>query len=785
MQSDTTFGNIINLDLGLAEFLLAQSPFGVFLVNSEQQIIFVNETLSHILDYSIEELTQSSVNQMFRETEVDELEEIFSHAFSEDSHGLLKPLYKLTAKAKSGRFFQSELRIKPFLQKGFLYCTFQELSTHLSASHKTNQILKRLSAAVDVAQVGTWELDFTNNWLTWDENMYKLIGAKPTDFSSPFSAWDAVLHPDYKDYYEKTTRAILKGKENNFRLEFKIVQPSGEERYLVAKGILERDESDFPIRMVGVDYDVTDIRVKEEEKKRLIEFQKIILNSTNYAIFTKDINGFVSSFNNGAEEMFGYKKEEMIGKESTDRFHESDEFEKRRKELNELHNIDLKNGLEVLLYETENGLDQKRAYNLIRKDGSKFKAVLTVSTLKKMNGDIEGYMTIARDVTEERQKENKARELSNFRNFIIESNNYAIFTEGTDNQFSSFNTGAEKMLGYTAEEMIGKARPMILHDTNEFGSRAKYLSEKYNTEVLPGLDSLLFEAKHGLDRIHYWTFIKKDGTRIKVHLSVTELLNDKKEHKGQLAIAYDVTNKWEAEQRLEKNAKTLERKNKELEQFTYIASHDLQEPLRTIANFTGLVSKNPVIVNDPKLKQYFQFINQGTERMQNLVKCLMDYSLLGKTVEFVQVDLQEIAEEITLELKDKIEEKKATINFSQLPKVDGITFELKQLFLNLISNGLKFQKKGVNPVINIKASFMRGKWQFCISDNGIGIDDKYKNKIFMIFQRLDTENKSKGHGIGLSHCKKIVEHHGGQIWVESILNEGSQFYFTLSNTKNQ
>lgn len=162
----------------------------------------------------------------------------------------------------------------------------------------------------------------------------------------------------------------------------------------------------------------------------------------------------------------------------------------------------------------------------------------------------------------------------------------------------------------------------------------------------------------------------------------------------------------------------------------------------------------------------------------------MDYSLLGKTPAFTPIDLQKIADEVMAELKPIIEEKEATVNFCRLPILYGTRSEIKLLFLNLVSNALKFQNKNIKPIVNVKATYNKSVWQFCISDNGIGIDDKYKNKIFMIFQRLNTNNNYQGHGIGLSHCKKIVESHGGQIWVESKLNEGSQFYFTLANTQN-
>ncbi|MEL6926413.1 MAG: PAS domain S-box protein, partial [Bacteroidota bacterium] len=396
---------------------------------------------------------------------------------------------------------------------------------------------------------------------------------------------------------------------------------------------------------IAIAHDITNLKLKEKQARELGEFQNVILNSTNYAIFSKGESGTFSSFNRGAEELTGYSAEEVIGIHNPIILHDRDEFRQRAQELSKEYNVDLKPGLDTLMFEREKGLDKTSCYTLVRKDGQRLKVAMSLSELKNEEGHIKGHMCIARDITAEKLKEEKARDLSDFRDFIINSNNLAIFTEGPDNLFTYFSKGAEKMLGYKAEEMVGKHRPAILHDVEEFEPRAKYLSEKYGMDIKPGLDSLLFETRMGLDNVHDWTFIRKDGKRIKVNLSITLIKNNDGTDRGILAIARDVTQQKNDALRVKKYAETLENKNRELEQFTYIASHDLQEPLRTIANFTSLINRSGMVEKDPKLRQYFEFIAGGTERMQNLVKCLLDYSRLGRTAEFVPVDTQQIMKE--------------------------------------------------------------------------------------------------------------------------------------------
>ncbi len=230
---------------------------------------------------------------------------------------------------------------------------------------------------------------------------------------------------------------------------------------------------------------------------------------------------------------------------------------------------------------------------------------------------------------------------------------------------------------------------------------------------------------------------------------------------------------------LERTAK-LERSNQELEQFAYVASHDLQEPLRTISNFVGLLEKKyPPNATDDHYR-YFQFIVKATSKMQNLIRDLLEISRVGRNVSFTEVDCNKIVLDVLAEMEASIKENNAAIHFSGLPFMIASEIELKRVFQNLISNALKFKKKNGLPEITIRANDNGDEYLFELEDNGIGIEEEYTNKIFNIFQRLHSTAEYPGTGIGLATCKKIVALHNGRIWVESKLGKGTTFYFTIS-----
>ena len=234
------------------------------------------------------------------------------------------------------------------------------------------------------------------------------------------------------------------------------------------------------------------------------------------------------------------------------------------------------------------------------------------------------------------------------------------------------------------------------------------------------------------------------------------------------------------ERKVRQRTSEMESKNKELEQFAYVASHDLQEPLRTIAGFAHLLQKDYGHRLDENGHIYLNYLSQASDRMKTLIKDLLDYSRLGREKEAMPVDCNRLLEEVLADLGGSIRESGARIHSGDLPSIRAYPTELKLLFQNLITNAVKFRQPGRCPEISISAAAVEGQWNFVVSDNGIGIERQFLERIFIIFQRLHNRTEYEGSGIGLAHCKKIVELHGGNIWADSQPGSGSRFHFTIS-----
>lgn len=301
--------------------------------------------------------------------------------------------------------------------------------------------------------------------------------------------------------------------------------------------------------------------------------------------------------------------------------------------------------------------------------------------------------------------------------------------------------------GYTKEEVIGKTSEELNLISAE---------EKAN-----GLE-VLFTRKNGE------TFFAI------VSYGIIEISNEK----YTITSYQDISERKKAEVQLNQSKIELEGKNKDLEQFAYIASHDLQEPLRTISNYVGLFEKQYKGKLDNNSDEYLNFISSATRRMQTLIHDLLEYSKIGRDKTTIEIDCNQLLMEVLNDMAVPINESNANIKSAKLPTIKGYAI-LKSLFQNLISNAIKFRKKETPAIVNITVQSQNKNWLFAIKDNGIGIDKTHHDKIFKVFMRLHSSEEYPGTGIGLAQCKKIIELHQGKIWVESEPEKGSTFYFTI------
>ena len=254
---------------------------------------------------------------------------------------------------------------------------------------------------------------------------------------------------------------------------------------------------------------------------------------------------------------------------------------------------------------------------------------------------------------------------------------------------------------------------------------------------------------------------------------------------GTFGLSRDITALKEAEEKLVEERNLLARSNAELEQFAYVASHDLQEPLRAVASCVQLLKKRYGGKLDARADEFITHAVDGTKRMQALITDLLSYSRVGTHAHaFETVSCEEVLDDALANLSVALEESGTSIKREPLPTLQADPSQLGQLFQNLIGNAVKFRAEGRRPEISITAKRDKSEWIFAVADNGIGIEAQYFERIFRVFQRLHTRTRYPGTGIGLAICKKIVERHGGRIWIESRPEEGTTFFFTLPEAQS-
>ncbi|MDB5256124.1 MAG: hypothetical protein JWM14_819 [Chitinophagaceae bacterium] len=344
---------------------------------------------------------------------------------------------------------------------------------------------------------------------------------------------------------------------------------------------------------------------------------------------------------------------------------------------------------------------------------------------------------------------------------IFENVEDVVYQMDFDGIVLNISPSVYAMIGYTAEEIIG-GPSTCLYETDEERNVHLHLLSKDGSlndyEVTVETKEGVFKHVSVNSRIIY------DAHGAPHHID---------------GVIRDLTERKTYELQIETQNQQLQIKNKELEQFAYISSHDLQEPLQNLLSVSHTISEEYKGKLDEKADTYLNFINQSASRMQELVKGLLNYARIGKSEELIKVDTQRLVQDILSDIQSYIKAHDAKITVEELPVVNGYPIELKQLFSQLIGNAIKFRKPGVKPEITISAQKQIGFWLFAVQDNGIGIDRKDQEKIFMIFKRLHNRNEYDGTGIGLSHCKKIVALHGGNISVHSTPGKGSTFNFTI------
>jgi PAS domain S-box-containing protein len=346
----------------------------------------------------------------------------------------------------------------------------------------------------------------------------------------------------------------------------------------------------------------------------------------------------------------------------------------------------------------------------------------------------------------------------------VECADDAILTTTVAGIVTSWNVGAEKLYGYSEQEMLGQPGSVLVPREHADEARAM-VEETVSARKAVRLDTVR---------------LRKNGTLVDVSVTVTPIFDAAGEVIEVAAIARDMTERKRTENSLVERSRQLETSNQELEQYAYVASHDLQEPLRKMASFCQLLARRYQGQLDEQADQYIAYVVDGARRMQEMINDLLTFSRVGRSLAVTaEVDCNQVVERARIDLAAAIEESGASIMVTgTLPTVRGEWARLVQLFENLIGNGIKFHGKEP-PRVDISAVPDGTGWRFAVADNGIGIEPQYADRIFALFQRLHSRAEYPGTGIGLAVCKKIVESYGGTLRFDSRPDEGTTFYWTM------
>jgi two-component system sensor kinase FixL len=522
-----------------------------------------------------------------------------------------------------------------------------------------------------------------------------------------------------------------------------------------------------------------------------------ILDGATDAIITIRHDGAIESFNGAAERLFGYSAAEVMGKNVNllmpDPYHgEHDQYLRNYLESGVSKIIGI--GREVLglrqdgttfpmdLAVSEVCLGDQRLFTGIVRDISKLKNTMSQlasahDVLQQRAEELEKARSLSIDA-ERRTRDQAARTQA-----ILDGASDAIITINIEGSIESFNQAAERIFGYSVDEVVGKNVNMLMpspyHEEHD-----GYLDNYLTT----GISKIIGIGREVLG-------LRKDGENFPMHLAISDVkLGDRRIFTGIVRDITDLRNTMQlltaANAELARQAQQigqmnfdLSRSNEELKQFAYVASHDLQEPLRKVTAFCQMLRDDYGDRLDDNARSYIQFAVDGALRMKTLVQDLLAYSRVetqGKPLEPTNAD--DACAEAIDNLAVAIEEASAIVQRDPLPAVLADRAQLVRLFQNLIGNAIKYHGDK-SPRVHISATAADGGWEFRIRDNGIGIDPQYFERIFVIFQRLHGREEYSGTGIGLAVCKRIVERAGGRIWIESKPGAGSEFCFTLSKSE--
>ena len=493
-------------------------------------------------------------------------------------------------------------------------------------------------------------------------------------------------------------------------------------------------------------------KLAEEALRDSEERFRAVAETATDAIVAADKSGHITYFNPGAERIFGYAARDAIGRPLTllmpQRFHDAH-----------------RQGLARFLTTGEARV-VGRTVELVgqRKDGTEFPLELSLASWK-VGGDT-FFAGILRDITERKRAEELLRASEErFHLMVTHVEDYAIFMLDVEGNVATWNAGAERIKGYRADEIIGRHFSCF------------YVS--YDVQAGKPEQLLQEAVRRGRCEDEGWR-VRKDGSQFWANTVITALRDQHRTLLGFTKVTRDITERTRLEQEIQQHSVALEAANKELDAFSYSVAHDLRAPLRAIDGFSRILLEDHAPTLAPEAQHYLNVVRKNSQRMGLLIDDLLAFSRLSRQLLNKQpVRPADLVRQCVDELRAEQQGRRVEIAIGDLPACQADPALLKHVWMNLMSNALKYTRKQEMAVIEVGSREQSGACVYFVKDNGVGFDMQYADKLFGVFQRLHRPEDYEGTGVGLAIVQRVIHRHGGRVWAEAAVNQGATFYFTF------
>jgi PAS domain S-box-containing protein len=730
------------------ETLLNHAPLGVYLVDADFRISEVNPValpvFGGIPGGVVGRDFDDVIHILWEKEYADEVVSTFRHTLETGESYRAPERAQYRADRGVTEYYEWTLDRIPLPDGRFgVVCYFRDISTQVQAREEIARSEERFRAFVTASSDVVYQMS-----PDWTE-MRNLQGRDfLPDAKSPIRNWiDKYVHPDDRAHVRAAIQEAIRTK-SVFQLEHRVIRKDGALGWTFSRAIPLRNAQGEIVEWFGAAADVTERKRAEQAVARLTEHSEqqrrlyqTILSSTPDLIYIFDLNHRFTYANEALLAMWGKTAEEAIGKNCLELGYEPWHAAMHDREIEQV--IATKRSIRGDV--PFSGTHGRRIYDYI-----------FVPVLDK-NGDVEAIAGTTRDVTDRKLSEERIRDSEERLRFMAESMPQKIFTAKPNGEMDYFNWQWMEFTGLTFEHLQGWNWTEVIHPDD-----AAENLRVWRHSVDSGEPIQLIHRFRRADGAYRWHLTRAHAMRA----------ND-----GKVTMWIGSSTEIHEQKDTEEN---LRRANQDLEQFAYAATHDLQEPLRSITIYSDLLSKRYGARLEGQALEFLNYMRGGATRMEMLVRDLLSYTHAGKLEAPIELtDAGDCLRIALANLAAAIDESGAQVSSESLPTLRVYGTHLQQIFQNLIGNAIKYRCPDTAPIVHVTARRENNHWHFIVSDNGIGIEPQYKERIFGLFKRLHTNDKYSGTGVGLALCQRIVERNHGLIWVESEPGRGSQFHFTL------